>query len=63
MVFAGPSPESIEEMGLKHRARELATATDVPVIPGTDLLDTEEDAIRAAETLGFPVSDETKREI
>jgi urea carboxylase len=55
MVFVGPSAESITEMGLKHRARELAVSTGVPVVPGTDLLSDEDEAVGAAQKLGFPV--------
>ncbi|KAF2092497.1 urea carboxylase [Rhizodiscina lignyota] len=55
MVFVGPSPESITAMGLKHRARELAIATGVPVVPGTELLESEQIAVEEAEKLGFPV--------
>lgn len=56
MIFVGPSTESILEMGQKHRARTLAEAANVPVVPGTGLLDTEEEATAAAIRLGFPVS-------
>lgn len=56
MVFVGPSIESILEMGLKHRARDLAIAANVPVVPGTALLTSEEDAIDAANKIGFPAS-------
>ena len=56
MIFVGPSPDSISEMGLKHRARELAISLDVPVVPGTELLTTVDDALAAGERLGFPVS-------
>lgn len=56
MVFVGPSSESIIEMGLKHRAREVAISAGVPVVPGTDLLDTEEKALAEAERLTYPVS-------
>jgi urea carboxylase len=55
MVFAGPSPECMTEMGQKHRARDLAISTQVPVVPGTELLKSEEEAVAAAEKLGFPV--------
>ncbi|RFU25545.1 hypothetical protein B7463_g10792, partial [Scytalidium lignicola] len=55
MIFIGPSPECMTEMGQKHRARDLAIAADVPVVPGTDLLSSEEDAVAAAKKLGFPI--------
>jgi urea carboxylase len=55
MVFAGPSPESMREMGQKHRARELAVKANVPIVPGTGLLHSEIEAIKAAKSLGFPV--------
>ncbi|KAJ6150825.1 urea amidolyase [Penicillium chermesinum] len=54
--FAGPSPEAIESFGLKHTARELAIAAGVPVVPGTQgLVETEDAAAAAAQTLGYPV--------
>ncbi|KAE8353365.1 urea carboxylase [Aspergillus coremiiformis] len=56
MVFAGPSPESIEAFGLKHTARELATRAGVPIIPGSSgLVTREEQAVEVAKNLGFPV--------
>ncbi|RDI76657.1 hypothetical protein Vi05172_g13363 [Venturia inaequalis] len=56
IVWVGPSPESIEEFGIKHVARELAEKAGVPIVPGTKgLVKDEEDAVRAAEELGFPV--------
>ncbi|TID21255.1 urea carboxylase [Venturia nashicola] len=56
IVWVGPSPESIEEFGVKHVARELAEKAGVPIVPGTKgLVKDEEDAARAAENLGFPV--------
>ncbi len=54
--FVGPSPESIESFGLKHTARELAIKAGVPIVPGTQgLLQDEEEAVQAANTLGYPV--------
>ncbi|KAK7990729.1 urea carboxylase [Apiospora arundinis] len=57
--FVGPSPESIEQFGLKHTARELATKAGVPVVPGSQgLLRNADDACRVvAEDLpgGYPV--------
>ncbi|KAI1278181.1 urea carboxylase [Xylaria sp. FL0933] len=55
MAFVGPSPESIAEMGLKHRAREIAQTAKVPIIPGSDLVASADGALRAAEHLGYPV--------
>lgn len=57
MVFVGPSPESIESFGLKHTARELATKAGVPVVPGSQgLIRDQDEAVKEAERLGFPVS-------
>lgn len=56
MVFAGPSPESIEAFGLKHTARELARKAGVPIVPGSiGLVTSEDEAVKVAKTLGFPV--------
>uniref|UniRef100_A0A0B7K551 ATP-grasp domain-containing protein n=1 Tax=Bionectria ochroleuca TaxID=29856 RepID=A0A0B7K551_BIOOC len=55
MIFIGPSTESITEMGLKHRAREVAQEAKVPVVPGTDLLASEAQALVAADDLTYPV--------
>ncbi|UKZ63355.1 uncharacterized protein TrAtP1_004585 [Trichoderma atroviride] len=42
-------------MGLKHEARAIAQAANVPVIPGTQLLDSAGTAVAAAKRLGCPV--------
>jgi len=55
IVFIGPTPENIEAFGLKHTARELAKANGVPLLPGTDLLASAEEAIEAAKYVGYPV--------
>lgn len=59
MVFAGPSPESMTEMGQKHRARDLALSANVPIVPGTGLLESGDDVVAAAKKLGFPVCSES----
>ncbi|KQT45508.1 urea carboxylase [Methylobacterium sp. Leaf456] len=55
IVFIGPRPEHLQAFGLKHTARELAKASGVPLLPGTDLLPDVETALSAAETIGYPV--------
>lgn len=56
MVWVGPSPQSINDFGLKHIARALAVKAHVPVVPGTDGLLTDEDhAVEESKRLGFPV--------
>ncbi|KAF2462819.1 uncharacterized protein BDR25DRAFT_397433 [Lindgomyces ingoldianus] len=56
IAWVGPSPESIEEFGVKHVARELAEKANVPIVPGTKgLVEDEEAAANAAESIGFPV--------
>ncbi len=55
IAFIGPTPENIEAFGLKHTARELAKSSGVPLLPGTGLLATLDEALAAAETVGYPV--------
>ncbi len=35
VVFLGPTPEQMEQFGLKHTARALAETAGVPLLPGT----------------------------
>ena len=55
IAFVGPTGEQIREFGLKHRARELAGAAGVPMAPGTGLLANIDEALQAAERIGYPV--------
>lgn len=55
ILFIGPTADNIRTFGLKHSARALAAAHDVPLAPGTDLLTDEEEAATAANAIGFPV--------
>ncbi len=55
LVFIGPDAEVISNMGDKDAARRLMRKSGIPVIPGTDLLHTAEEASTAAEIIGYPV--------
>jgi urea carboxylase len=53
--FIGPSADQMKAFGLKHEARQLAEKNGVPLLPGSGLLDELEDAVAAAEAIGYPV--------
>lgn len=55
ITFIGPTPEQMELFGLKHSAREAAANADVPLLPGTNLLEHAEEAVAAAAEIGYPV--------
>ncbi|HYP27936.1 MAG TPA: acetyl-CoA carboxylase biotin carboxylase subunit [Blastocatellia bacterium] len=54
--FIGPSPESIRLMGDKALARSAMKTAGVPITPGFDgIIEAEEEAVRIAEQIGYPV--------
>ena len=55
IAFVGPTPEQLRVFGLKHTARALAKQHGVPMLEGTDLLDSLASALAAAELVGYPV--------
>jgi urea carboxylase len=55
MAFIGPTPEQIRCFGLKHASREMAQTACLPIVPGTGLLGELEEALEAADRLGYPV--------
>ncbi|EJD01957.1 uncharacterized protein FOMMEDRAFT_109008 [Fomitiporia mediterranea MF3/22] len=56
IILLGPQAQIIEDMGLKHRARELAQHAGVPVVPGSvGLVERIEDAVQIADEIGYPV--------
>ncbi|KYK54810.1 urea amidolyase [Drechmeria coniospora] len=54
-VFVGPTPDLISTFGIKDRARNLAASVGVPTCPGSGLVASDEEAVRAAEKIGYPV--------
>ena len=56
VVFIGPPPHSIVQMGSKSEARRLMAAAGVPVLPGYDDEDQSDGALaQAAGRVGFPL--------
>ena len=57
LVWIGPDPRSIENMGDKERARDIASASGLPVLPGSVRFDGESlDGIEeAAAEVGYPL--------
>lgn len=55
VCFLGPTPEQMRTFGLKHTARTLAQQLDVPMLPGTGLLEHLETACEEAHRIGYPV--------
>lgn len=56
LVWIGPRPETIETMGDKIGARNLATAAGVPVLPGSPgPVPDETAALELAARIGYPV--------
>ena len=55
LLFVGPSPESIRALGVKTTARRTVAAAGVPITPGSDGAETDEQLIAAATTIGFPI--------
>src|SRR6202171_179718 len=56
LTFIGPSAESMEALGSKTAARQLARRANVPTVPGTnEPLEKVEEARHPAQSMGFPV--------
>jgi len=55
IVFIGPTAEQMRAFGLKHRARDLAKRNNMPLLPGSDLLDDVEQAVAYADEIGYPL--------
>ncbi|MSR74941.1 MAG: acetyl-CoA carboxylase biotin carboxylase subunit [Planctomycetes bacterium] len=54
LTFIGPSPEVIDAMGDKIRARETMRAAGVPLVPGQSGI-TRENLSAAAKSVGYPL--------
>ncbi len=55
IVFIGPTGAQMRAFALKHTARETAASLGLPLLPGTGLLSSLEEAREAAQRIGYPV--------
>lgn len=56
LIWIGPSPAAIRDLGNKVTAREIAVAAGAPLVPGSDGPVDDADAVRAfAEEHGLPI--------
>ncbi len=55
IIFIGPTPSQLRDFGLKHTAREIARQQRLPLLPGTNLLASLEEARLNAGEIGYPV--------
>jgi urea carboxylase len=55
IVFIGPTAAQMRDFGLKHTARRIAEENGLPLLPGSGLLATVDEAREAAARIGYPV--------
>lgn len=55
ITFIGPSAEVISRMGNKDDARQTMKQAGVPIIEGSEIIDTVEEAHQIAEQVGYPI--------
>ena len=56
ITFIGPSPEAMRAMGDKSTAKKTMQKAGVPTVPGSPgLIESEQEALRIASEIGYPV--------
>jgi acetyl-CoA carboxylase biotin carboxylase subunit len=55
LAFIGPHPDAIRLMGDKNRARSTMAELGLPVLPGSEVIQSESEAREVAATIGYPV--------
>ncbi len=55
ITFIGPPAEAIEKMGNKSAARGIAMGARVPVVPGSEKINSADEAAEMAGEIGYPV--------
>lgn len=53
--FIGPTPQAMRRLGDKDQARQAAVQAGVPVVPGTGLIEPDQDVTALAAGVGYPL--------
>ena len=53
--YIGPHSTAISLLGQKHTCREIAQKVGLPVVPGSPILSSLDEALNVAEEIGYPV--------
>jgi acetyl-CoA carboxylase, biotin carboxylase subunit len=55
ILFVGPRPETIEQLGDKLAARRVAAEAGVPLMPGSEAVGSVDEAVARADAFDYPV--------
>lgn len=55
LAFIGPAPEHMRAFALKHEARQLAERANVPLLPGSGVLQSLTESLEISASIGYPV--------
>jgi len=55
ITFIGPTSQTIAQMGDKVKARSMMERAGIPVLPGSGVITSKEEAIKWARGIGYPV--------
>ena len=55
ITFVGPPANVMQLLGDKSRARVIAVENKIPVVPGSEKVETDDQALTVAHEIGFPV--------
>ncbi len=55
IIFIGPTPENIRDMGDKVKAKQIAKDLNIPLVPSTDVIKDIREVYRFIDEFGLPV--------
>ena len=55
IIYVGPKPDHIEKMGNKLVARSIAKKSNVPILSGSEKVNSVEDILKVVDQIGLPI--------